>query len=125
MNVRHQRSWVPGVGFMNCFFQTIQNMQSDCLRPGSRLWAVVGGKRFEVKHDGAQLFPKEVLRCRLTASPWSRLYRFPKFRHPGKHLYPPPLRPTDYRIRAGQDSRAVVLRASTFGSICKRVRCNP
>ncbi len=77
------------------------------------LWAVVGGKRFEVKHDGAPLVPEETKGgLYLALSPDGRsvvaTLPLPKAPSSWEKLYPPPYASSPYRIRAEEPASQYV-----------------
>jgi hypothetical protein len=73
--------------------------------PPSYLWAVVSGKRFEVKQDGAPVVPGELA---LSPDGSSLVTTLPVREVPSswETLYPPPFESSPYRIRTGNAESA-------------------
>jgi len=67
----------------------------------NRLWAVVGGKPFEVKHDGNPLVPGRDLALSPDGQSVVTTLPVPEVPSSWETLYPPPLSSSPYRIRAG------------------------
>jgi hypothetical protein len=74
--------------------------------PPSYLWAVINGKRFEVKQDGAPVVPGEDLALSPDGS--SLVTTLPVREVPSswETLYPPPFESSPFRIGSGHDKRA-------------------
>jgi dipeptidyl aminopeptidase/acylaminoacyl peptidase len=77
--------------------------------PRHALWAVIDGKRFEVKHDGAAVFPVsrgEVQGLALSPDGGSVIAALPVPEAPEswQTLYPPPFKSRVSQIRAGRSS---------------------
>jgi dipeptidyl aminopeptidase/acylaminoacyl peptidase len=77
------------------------------------LWAVVRGRRFELKHDGAPIVPEEklgALYLALSPDGHSLVTTLPIPRAPASWaiLYPPPYTLYPYRIRAGEPASQYV-----------------
>ncbi len=79
----------------------------------SKLWAVVSGTRFEVKHDGASLLPEAgAWPVYLALSPDGNsvvtTLRVPSAPRSWETLYPPPFPSSPYHIRAGRPTSQYV-----------------
>ena len=74
-------------------------------RPLSYLWAVISGKRFEVKQDGAPVVPGDLA---LSPDGSSLVTTLPVREVPSswETLYPPPFESSPFRIRTGHDKPA-------------------
>jgi hypothetical protein len=73
--------------------------------PPSYLWAVINGKRFRVKQDGAPVVPGDLA---LSPDGGSLVTTLPVRQVPSswETLYPPPFESSPYRIRTGDDEPA-------------------
>jgi dipeptidyl aminopeptidase/acylaminoacyl peptidase len=71
--------------------------------PHSYLWAVISGKRFEVKQDGAPVVPGDLA---LSPDGSSLVTTLPLRQVPSswETSYPPPFEASPYRIRTGRDN---------------------
>ena len=70
----------------------------------SRLWAVFGGRRFEVKHDGAYIVPDGSLALSPDGSFLVTILTVPEVPPSWETLYPPPYASSPGRIHAGPNS---------------------
>jgi len=70
----------------------------------SRLWAVLGGRRFEVKHDGAYIVPDGSLALSPDGSFLVTILAVPEVPPSWETLYPPPYASSHGRIHAGRNS---------------------
>ena len=94
-----QEQWlVRDVRLGNCSFLMMEDTWSP---PPSYLWAVINGKRFEVKQDGAPVVPGEDLALSPDGS--SLVTTLPVREVPSSWdtLYPPPFESSPFRIGIG------------------------
>jgi len=68
------------------------------------LWAAIGGKHFEVKHDGAPIIPDRSIAVSPDGRSLVTQLRVPEVPSSWETLYPPPFPSYPYPIRAGHDS---------------------
>jgi dipeptidyl aminopeptidase/acylaminoacyl peptidase len=88
--------------------------------PKSYLWAVIGGRRFQVKHDGKPLVPvMDGMGRGLALAPDARsiVMKLPVPEVPSswEALYPPPWKSSPLRIRAGHDTAKQFVRVALDG----------
>jgi len=85
--------------------------------PPSYLWAVAGGKRFQVKRDGAPIIPKGTLVLSPDGSFLVTILSVSEVPSSWETLYPPPFASDPYRFRAGGSMDQYVLINLQTGSI--------
>lgn len=111
IDAEHQAAAVVGTGRRLAELLLSNDPSFASFRSSSYLWAVVGGKRFQVKSDGTAMVPG----TGLTLSPDGRSLvtqlAVPEVPSSWETLYPPPYASSAYRIRAGrQDVRSGLVR---------------
>jgi dipeptidyl aminopeptidase/acylaminoacyl peptidase len=74
------------------------------------VWAVLAGKRFEVKHDGAPIAPEGDLALSPDGRSLVTRLVVPEVPKSWETLYPPPFAESAYRIRAGHGSASEYVR---------------
>lgn len=98
-----QMSSIVGTGHLIGELILPAKRRSGWLSQGDYLWAVVGGQRFEVKHDSVPIIPKG-----LALSPDGRSLvtklQVPEVPASWETLYPPPHATSPVRVRAGHQS---------------------
>jgi dipeptidyl aminopeptidase/acylaminoacyl peptidase len=100
------------VGTGRSIFELIFPEDWAALKGGTCLWAVLDGKRFEVRNNGAPINPDTYPGLTLSPNGSSLVTTLPVADVPSawETLYPPPFASDPYRIRAGQGSASQYVR---------------